>query len=400
MPIKKFISICIGNIFLSCAFAQSDSSHEVKQIDVFDWAAKFSKHLDFENYDTALKQTERNHFSILPVISYSLQTGMVVGVTGNLALYTTEGAQANISNIISTLAYTQQNQTILIIQPNIWSKGNKYNLVGDIIYLKYPQETYGLGGYTKLSDASKIDYSFIRIYQTVLKQIVPDFFIGMGYNLDAHWNIKETPNSNQQQTDFSKYGLKEQSTSSGISLNILFDNRRNSINPQKGIYGNLVYRNNNTYLGSDNNWQSLIIDFRKYMKFPFSSKNILAFWSYNWLTINGNPPYLDLPSTGWDNYGNTGRGYIQGRFRDKNMIYLESEYRFGITKNGLLGGVLFINTQSFSNWPSNIINNLQPGYGFGLRLKVNKYSNTNAAFDYGFGTGGSRGLFLNLCEMF
>jgi hypothetical protein len=57
---------------------------------------------------------------------------------------------------------------------------------------------------------------------------------------------------------------------------------------------------------------------------------------------------LLLPSTGWDDQFNTGRGYIQGRFRGKNMVKLEGEYRYRITRNGLIGGVVFANVENFS----------------------------------------------------
>ena len=39
-------------------------------------------------------------------------------------------------------------------------------------------------------------------------------------------------------------------------------------------------------------------------------------------------------------------------------------------------------------------------YGFGIRIKVNKVSNTNIAIDYGFGLDGSHGFFVNLGELF
>ncbi|MFX8681218.1 hypothetical protein ABTM69_21425, partial [Acinetobacter baumannii] len=71
-----------------------------------------------------------------------------------------------------------------------------------------------------------------------------------------------------------------------------------------------------------------MIDARKYITFPRRSKNTLALWSYNWLTVDGTPPYLLLPSTGWDDQYNTGRGYIQSRFRGKQMVYFETEYRY------------------------------------------------------------------------
>jgi hypothetical protein len=43
---------------------------------------------------------------------------------------------------------------------------------------------------------------------------------------------------------------------------------------------------------------------------------------------------------------------------------------------------------------------ISAGYGAGIRIKFNKFSKTNVAFDYAFGTDGSKGLFLNLGEVF
>jgi hypothetical protein len=65
-----------------------------------------------------------------------------------------------------------------------------------------------------------------------------------------------------------------------------------------------------------------------------------------------------------------------------------------------LGAVVFSNVQSVSEWPSNQFKALLPGVGAGIRIKLNKYSNTNLALDYGFGAGGSNGIFVNLGEVF
>ena len=183
-------------------------------------------------------------------------------------------------------------------------------------------------------------------------------------------------------------------------LRLLYDSRLNQINPNNGFYANIVYRPNYIFLGSDNNWQSLLLEFKKYLKLTKNSKNILALWSYNWLTTGGSPPYLMLPSTGWDDAFNTGRGSIQGRFRDKNMIYLEAEYRFGITRNGLLGGVVFVNAESFSSGFDKNFLDISPAFGTGLRLKLNKFSGANLCVDYGIGIDGSKGFFVNLGEVF
>jgi hypothetical protein len=82
------------------------------------------------------------------------------------------------------------------------------------------------------------------------------------------------------------------------------------------------------------------------------------------------------------------------------MAYAEGEYRFGISRNGLVGGVVFANVESFTELVSKKFEVASPGWGAGVRIKLNKLSNTNIAIDYGFGLGGSEGLFVNLGEVF
>jgi hypothetical protein len=414
--ISVIILLFFSGLFFNPLHAQSDSSSDHSsqkekmavdsslqpannQKDLVDVFKSLKKNKKNKTADTARK-VSKYHVTVVPAVGYTLTTGWAGIIATSIGFYTTAPDRTNVSSIASPIIYTQHNQLTIPILANIWTKDNKYNIVTDWRYYKYPQDTYGLGGHTSLEDADQIDYSHVRLHQAVLRNIVPNFYVGAGYYLDYHWNIKEEGLSDSSITDPQKYGLPSTSMSSGPVLTVLYDNRKNSINPQGGLYANVLYHPNYTFLGSDNNWQSLLIDVREYVKFPRGSNNILAFWQYAWLTPAGNPPYLDLPSTAWDAYNNTGRGYIQGRFRGKNMLYGEAEYRFGITNNGLIGGVVFVNAQSFSNYPGNNFDVLWPGYGLGIRIKANKNSNTNIGIDYGFGLGNSRGFFVNLGELF
>jgi hypothetical protein len=82
------------------------------------------------------------------------------------------------------------------------------------------------------------------------------------------------------------------------------------------------------------------------------------------------------------------------------MVYSETEYRFKILRNGLLGGVVFINASSFSEPINNKFQQINLGKGIGLRIKINKKSNTNFVIDFSFGTQHSRGFSFNLNEVF
>jgi len=386
------------------AFAQQDTTNYAKQRDLIDVAEKIlGKPL--MKRDTVKKKSGRIYFSGSPSVGYSLASRWAGLVVANGAFYTSEDKDEKLSNVYLDALYTQNKQLVVHIQSNLWTARNRFNIVNDWRYYSYPQKTYGLGGNTDLNKFANQSFQYLRLYQTVLKAIKPNLYAGVGYGLDYHWKITGTsfdaPDGDVSViSNINAYGISSNSMSSGLTANLLFDNRLNSINPTNGSYASIVYRANMTAIGSDNDWQSLLVDLRHYIPFPKSTENVLAFWCYNWLTLGGNPPYLDLPSTGWDTYGNTGEGYIQGRFRDKNMVFLEAEYRFKLTKNGLFGGVVFANAQSFSQWPDTRFQSMAPAAGFGLRTKFNKYSRTNIAIDYGFGQGGSQGIFVNLGEVF
>jgi hypothetical protein len=349
--------------------------------------------------DTARINSKKIRISALPSVGYSLQTNFAIIGFANAAFYTYDLPDERASTILTSVAYTSYNQLIFPIQANFWTKHNDFNIVTDWRYMYYPSFTYGLGGYTKPSDGYMVDYSYLKLHQTVLKSVADKTYIGLGYDLDYYWNINEENPPAGKVTDFQRYGLKQTSVSSGISVNVLYDSRENTINPDNGWYATIAYRPHYTFMGSDANWAAVVGDFRKYFKLPTRRRQIIALWNYDWLSF-GNTPYLQLPSTGWDPFVNTGRGYIQGRFRGKRMLYLESEYRIDITNNGLIGAVLFANAESFSEEKTNRFETVAPGYGAGIRIKMNKHSRTNLAIDYGFGLNGSRGFFVNLGEVF
>ena len=369
---------------------------KVEDKDIMDILGQLKRKSKREVMEARDRKPQKVQYSIVPAIGYTLSTGFVGLLSANAAFYVSDSATTNISSVSTSFNYSQYNQITIPIQANIWTRDNGYNVITEWRYFKYPQDTYGLGGQSLLENADRIDYSHIRLHQTVLRNITGAFYLGLGYHLDYRWKIKQEGINE----DVSAYGLPSKSVSSGVVANVLYDSRKNSINPIGGVYANARYRNNLKVLGSDTHWESLVLEFRKYVNFPKGSRNTLAFWDFNWLTLSGKPPYLDLPSTSWDPSNNTGRGYIQGRFRSPNMLYFESEYRFAITQNGLLGGVVFGNAQSFSNWPAQKFNKIAPGAGMGIRIKINKTSRTNIAVDYGFGVKGSRGLFVNLGEVF
>ena len=373
------------------------SGDSVKQKDLGD---VFKKLFKKNKPQPAKKDSITSHVtrSFIPAVGYTLTSGLALTLSGNLAFRLSPIAR--VSTITASAAFTAKGQFTVPVESTIWSKNGEYLFIGDYRFYKYPQVTYGLGSNSNINNVDSMSYNYIRFYETVLRHIGGNFYLGGGYIIDYHSNISDKGNTNGTPADYRSYGAADHTVSSGYTINGLFDSRDFPINANKGYYAAFQYRDSYEFLGSTSSWRSLILDFRHYIRFPGGSENVLALWSYDWLVLDGKPPYLDLPATSWDPYSSTGRGYIQGRFRGAQLVYAEAEYRYRISRNGLFGGVIFANAESFSGTPGTKLQSIQPGFGPGLRIKINKVSRTNICIDYGFGREGSRGLFVNVGELF
>jgi Omp85 superfamily domain len=379
---------------------QSAVKDTARQTDLIDIAKQL---FNISPKQPRVQREKKIYFSFLPI------PGSVPGGTGRaLITSTTAGtylgpqSTTNLSSATFAPYWNLHDRFGLPLRSSIWLKDNSWNIQGDIRFLVYPQYTWGLGTSHAYRDKTLVDDNYIRFYQSALKRITPYFFAGGGYNIDYRSSIKsDDPNVDLKQFTGYNYGTKGSSVSSGINLDLLYDTRNNSINPMPGSYVNIVYRVNPTFMGSDQTWNSLYVDVRKYVSLNPANKNqqnTLAFWSYFWTVFNGNVPYLDLPSIGWDPYNRSGEGIDQNRYRGKSLIYFESEYRRDITANGLLGFVLFADVNSVSG-SGTLFTSWHPAAGTGLRVKFNKGSNTNIGIDYAFSKG-YNAIVLNLGEAF
>jgi hypothetical protein len=379
---------------------QVSTKDTAKQTDLIDIAKKL---FHITPKEVVIPKHQKVYYTVLPLSSVSSGgDGQALITSATAGIYLGPKKTTNLSSATFAPFWNFGARFGLPLRTSIWLKDNTWNIQGDTRFLVYPAYTWGLGNTRNNYDKILVGNNYIRFYQTALRRIQPYLYVGAGYNLDYHANIR-TEDSVITLKQFSgyEYGTERNSFAAGYTFDFLYDTRNNSINPLPGSYAKLEYRLNPLFLGSNQAWSSLYLDIRKY--FPMNpaqpdQQNTLACWTYLWTVFNGNTPYLDLPSIGWDSYNRSGRGIEQSRYRGKTLLYFETEYRRDITGDGLLGFVVFanINTVSgsgafFTSWHHAI--------GTGLRIKLNKASNTNFDIDYGFSKG-YNALSLNIGEAF
>ncbi|MCU0416435.1 MAG: hypothetical protein MUE33_04525 [Cytophagaceae bacterium] len=405
----KFVILFII-LYVCSLHVQADDSIRVKQTTpLSDSIAQvdlpqlvFKKYLEKRKIDSVENANKKIYWSVLPAVGSTPATGFAGLVLINAAFYTGDKSTTTLSSITTNFTLTAKSQIILPIRMNIWLKDNKWNLVGDWRFMKYPQATYGLGGRTPWSNEELISYSYFKVHQFVLRKVYAKFYSGIGINYDYFFNVKQSGYKGMGPSpyDLYPYGTGSSSSTQGFSMALLWDDRKNTINPIQGGYAMVGYRINPDWLGNQNPYHVMLLDVRKYFYVPARKhKNILAFWGYYWAVTQGDPPYMLLPSNGWDTYAANARGFIQGRYRSKQMITIEAEYRYRITRNGLVGGVVFTNASSFAEVDGRF-KYVNPAVGAGLRIKLNKHSQTNIILDFAFGINNNSGFYADVGELF
>lgn len=363
--------------------------------------------------------------AILPAIGYNPAMGALFGVTGTLGMFLGPPATTTISSLQGVALYSTMNQLTIQVSTTILTARNEWELQGDWRFLLFNQKTYGLGTGPQAMSAAPTneDFNLVRIHQTGLRKVWGELYLGLGYRLDSYYGIEDKgmdlgapdPVVGPGYAYSLAFGFNpSQGVLSGATLAVLYDSRDSSIDPYRGYYGSANFTAYPTWLGSSQASTGVEAQFRVYA--PLSAdvpRNILGFWLYYRGVTSGVAPYLTLPATGWDQKNRTGRGYVQGRWRGTHELYGEVEWRFRITNNGLLGGVVFGSLESFAapafqasgpgwSYASDKVGLLQffrPAGGFGLRFMMNRDSRTNVALDFAFGES-SFGVWFNAGEYF
>ncbi|MCU1382509.1 MAG: outer membrane protein/protective antigen [Acidobacteria bacterium] len=353
----------------------------------------------------------RDHFFVVaPTIASKPSTGLSAGLNSNLAFFRGNENTTHISSVSAGLRVSQKKQVLSGIRFSMFTADDRWFISGDNRLSWTSQNTYGLGTDTLAIGAGveNVKFNAFKLYETAYRHVGPHLFAGLGVNFSTHSNIRPGDGvlSTFEQSDYAAYNDRHgfsdsRQTSSGTTAGLLFDTRDNGINAQRGWLANAVVRTFfDGFLGGDSTWQQMTLDVRTYRKLTADGRQKLAFWFMSDNVISGTAPYLDLPATGSD--GRSARGYSDGRYRGEHLAYGEMEYRGTVTRNGLLGVVVFVNTTTVDNEDAGkkLFDDFAPAAGFGLRVLLNKHSRTNLTADYGWGKEGSRGLYLGIQEAF
>lgn len=375
----------------------------------------------FKKKDSLLvvKPVKNSFFLVIPVIGSQPATGFVFG---GVAQYTFKGKELSDKYSIVNLGvtYTTKKQLLINAKNSVLLRNNKIYFNGDYRLYLFSQANYGLGtdvipteredpDFALENIAQPMDYNYFKFHQSVSWAVRENFYVGAGINIDWYSSIKDKDldvaggHYTYHYNYSHKYGFNDlEYFLNGVSLNLVYDSRDNQVNASRGTFVNINYRINPDLFNDQQSSSVLYTEYRQFI--PLSVKNgqyVLGFWAYGQFVTSGKVPYLNLPAIGWDQRSRSGEGYTQGLFRGNNMVYFSTEFRFPITCNELLSGTVFTNFVTASNTDTSVklFEYIQPAFGIGLRILIDKATRTNLIVDYAWGRH-SKGFYLNAGETF
>lgn len=332
--------------------------------------------------------TLKNQLVSYPIVFFLPETNWGLGGAGIFTFrFKNESLTSNPSQFQFLAAYTLNKQVLLAFPFEFYIKNNLWKIKGEMAYYKYVYNFYGLGINSQFNDREKFTISYPRFRIDVQKRI-GSAFIGLRYRMDNHNLLDRGDLLGSGNYTGSDGGLY-----SGLGFIYQWDTRDVLYSPSKGSFVQLETFFNSKYLGSDFDYQRYSLDAAKY--FNVGSKNI---WALNLVlgTMHGNVPFYDMMYFGRPTQM---RGYQDRRFIDKNMVILQSEYRFPLYKR--LQGVGFVATGTVGSQFKEIFSHpYKLTYGMGLRFVVNKKDQVRLRLDYGFTVNEGGAFYLTSNEAF
>ncbi|MBY5991769.1 BamA/TamA family outer membrane protein [Ferrimonas balearica] len=322
-----------------------------------------------EEYD----ESQGLNSSYIPAVFYTPEQGLGVGLL-YVGLYgETEGGTLQPSSVVLN-PYVSTNGSIGLST----EATHFFNRGDDRFHLEFKVRDdtavfYGIGYDQGQQDDNKIDYSerLLTLEPMWLTRIGGHLFAGVGANL-------EVVRPHEVELEGGVLPPPDQlvnNTSYGAFVTGVYDSRDNTLSASEGMYlkaelGAYYDDTNGNSFGAYNLAASQYLSLAP-------GPGLLA-WQVRADLTSGEVPWNRLPDLGGDD---AMRGYIQGRYRDNQMMMAQVEYRLPIYWR--LGMVFWGAAGTVAEDVSGLWDDTLASYGTGFRLKVKDKVNVRA--DIGFG---------------
>lgn len=332
-------------------------------------------------------------YAPIPYVGYSTETDIIFGVAKyngfKIRSPLLPDSLIQPSSVLFFGYYTLEHQYKIETTIDLMHGANKYNSKLDIMFVDYPSYYWGIGNDTPEEDKILVDFKNVRVIASFDYNFYKKLYIGATYTYNNYLQVRPV---NGDSIDNIDAYTDNEGVQSGLGVRFFRESRDNRIRATKGSYIHVTYDIYGKFIGSDFNYTALTIDLRKFIT-PIPK-----------LTIAGQffseAKFGDVPIQSMAVLGGTERmrGIYENRYRDKTVVLAQVELRFPLV--WIISGTVYGGMGQVAPTYGNLkMNSFKYGYGTGLRVLIDKATDSVLRFDWSFRKGG-HGFFIGFNEAF
>ena len=359
----------------------------------------------FRTHLWAQDSTAMKKYDVLPIITYSPDTELNLGIIGFRYFDFSKGIKGIQHSFVNASAiYTTRKQLFLELSYQFFFS-TKNRMDGWTYFFDAPDRNYGLGNDARLlvfehSSQDTLNYlnvdvkryGFIGNFQ---KNIGKGVFLGPSIQIEnilAYDTIPDSFRIIQEAKRLNYFQNRIEGKRIGFGVTLTFDTRDQIINTRSGHFLRFSNLINSKIFGSDFEYNTMRVELAKYIntiKNHTLAFRIIQNWKHP-ISNDGDIPLYGLSRP-------DSRGYIRGTFQDCHSQQIDIEYRLPFWRDEALddpnfrfwkglGMVVFMSgQQAYGETGGYQLSNTNLAMGGGFRILLNRKNRLNLRIDYAIG---------------
>jgi hypothetical protein len=375
--------LLIGVVLLSAyqANAQQRARHGL--------VGRYLQKLLNDTTDKAIPQ-----FRAYPTLAFAPETSWELGISSVFVFYANRDTTNRLSEVNAFTFVTLQEQYGLWFDHALYSQANRWFFLGRLRFQDFPLYYHGVGPTSPREPVALVNNHLVQIKERVLREVHRSIYAGVELDYQRASSVNFIP---QGEPLVNLPAGATGSANLGLGLGLLYDNRHNILNVRDGFFSEVAFLSYRDRWGSDFNFNTVLSDTRFFR--PIRKRNVLAAQLLGQFTV-GQAPFNQLALIGGESML---RGYYSGRYRDRNLVAAQVEYRMlplplGFTKRW--GAAVFAAAGNVFNRASEItLDRTHWSAGGGVRFLIFPKKDIYTRLDVAF-TPEGRGVYIYIGEAF
>lgn len=336
----------------------------------------------------------RPQFLIYPTLAYAPETSWEFGLSSVYVYYANHDTTNRLSEVNGFTFFTLERQYGAWFDHALYSHSNLWFILGRLRFQSFPLLYYGIGSDAPGEHVAQVNANLVLIKERLLRKVHGSFYVGLEADYQRLSSVEFLSHTEEP---FQLPAGHAGSANLGLGVGVLFDNRHNILNVRDGFFSELALLRYHGRWGSDFTFTSVVSDTRWYH--PVNARDVLAFQLFGQFNV-GDVPFNQLALMGGESIM---RGYYQGRYRDKNQIATQLEYRLlplPWTFTRRWGAAVFAGTGTvFNDFNSLTTRDLVWSAGAGIRFLLFPKKDIFTRLDLAFTREGT-GVYIFIGEAF